>query len=53
VEIPIEAPFKTLEVHTATASNKVREDIIAVVDVGSSVITPKRSINLLLVLAWE
>jgi hypothetical protein len=34
-------------------SNKVREDIIAVVDVDSSVITPKRSINLLLVLAWN
>jgi hypothetical protein len=27
VEIPIERPVKTLEVHTATSSNKVREDI--------------------------
>jgi hypothetical protein len=44
VEIPLKGPRYT-EVHTAASSNKVREDI--------AVITPKRSINLLLVLAWD
>jgi hypothetical protein len=52
VEIPIEAPVKTLEVHTAATATKYVK-ISHMVDVGSSVITPKRSINLLLVLAWE